>query len=265
MLSEAEQTSLSKACAALSPLLPIRCCPLDQPDFVKILMDTVLETSEWESDRFDIEHSLHMPEDFFARERSTKERRAAAYFQDHFRTKARTSFDLAKILTRAPNDRDLAQHLWNISYLNYSAERLRKLASYFEHAGINSIVDLRAWGARTLAGDFEAPTGLPIPQHIEDNAAIDARLHMLKTNPDANFRLVVHELIPPLLMRLDVEILKPNTHLQGFVKQALNNPGSAYRYMSDVEMLEGIETAAAQCQITARKLDWRIWRDPRLW
>ena len=119
---------------------------------------------------------------------------------------------------------DLAQHLWGYNMWT-RAEQLRGLARYFESVGVTDQVGLREWAkTSSFEEDFQG---------------------QVKGLGTAVYQW--------LIMRQGVDTVKPDVHVRRFAEKAVG------RSLTDAEVVEGVERAAANLGLTALEFDWRIW------
>lgn len=151
---------------------------------------------------------------------------------DHYREsrwdQIRTMTDLESAMARFPDDEEgnttLAQHLWGYN-LWTRAQQLRDLTAFFRSIGVVDQPALERWAEQA---EFKR-----------------------------DFARKVRGLGPAvfqwLVMRQGIDTVKPDVHVRRFAE------GAVGRRLSDLELIDLVEQAAAKMGIPARELDWRIW------
>jgi hypothetical protein len=131
---------------------------------------------------------------------------------------------MARFQNDLPGNTELAQYLWGNNHWTRAA-MLRRLAAYFESIGVIDQATLVEWArSADFHRDFEGRVkglGFAVYQWI--------------------------------LMRCEVDTVKPDTHTRRFAERCLG------RQLSDSDVVEVIVSTAAKLGIPARSLDVAIW------
>lgn len=154
--------------------------------------------------------------------------KALAYYRTNRREDVHDLPTLTMAMERFPDDKEgnteLAQYLWGNNHWT-RASTLRRLADYFESIGVIDQVTLVAWAkSADFKRDFEGRVkglGFAVYQWI--------------------------------LMRCEVDTVKPDTHTRGYAEACLGRP------LSDSDVVDVIVRTAAKLGIPARSLDVAIW------
>lgn len=154
------------------------------------------------------------------------------HFRTHHRAEISTLDDLEMALGRYPADkegnREAATHLWGYKYGDRLG-RLRSLTSWARRRGIIDQMALRAWAYQCdYRRDWDGQTkGLGPAAYCW------------------------------LLMRMGVDIVKPDSRLHAFLKRA------AGRDLEDMDLVQEICDSARRIGRKARELDGGIWESER--
>lgn len=154
--------------------------------------------------------------------------RAIAHYKTNRWDEIRTLEDLKRTFQKFDDTKDgdtaLAQHLWGYKMWT-RAEQLRGLARYFESLGVTDQTALREWAeTSSFEEDFQG---------------------QVKGLGTAVYQW--------LIMRQGVDTVKPDVHVRRFAEEAVGRP------LTDAEVVESVESAAASLGLTALEFDWRIW------
>ena len=119
---------------------------------------------------------------------------------------------------------ELSQYLWGNNHWT-RAEMLRRLTAYFQSIGIVDQESLANWA-----------------KHADFRRDFEGRVKGLG--------IAVFQWI---LMRCEIDTVKPDTHTHAFAEQCLG------RMLSDDDVVQGLSRAAQRLGIPARSLDVAIW------
>ena len=153
---------------------------------------------------------------------------ALAYYRSNRREDVHDLSTLKSAMAQFRDDKagnsELAQYLWGNNHWT-RASNLRRLTVYFESIGVVDQASLASW-ARTaeFKRDFE---------------------NRVKGLGFAVFQWI--------LMRCEVDTVKPDTHTRGYAEACLG------RALSDSDVVDVIVRTAARFGIPARSLDVAIW------
>lgn len=221
-LDPRERALLDEACALVPPPArpPAIGTDSDYPDVIENLMLTVLDLQ------------LH----------NTIVNKAILHYRSRHHDELRSLDDLVAALETFPansdGNREAAKHLWGYQY----GDRLGRLRDLITWATKNGIIDqatLRAWAYQ---GDRSAPSNI-VSDYRRDWAG------QIKGLGPAAYCW--------LLMRLGVDIVKPDSWLHGFLKR------STGRDLDDMDLVQEICGAAGRIGRKARELDAGIWESER--
>jgi hypothetical protein len=154
--------------------------------------------------------------------------KAIAFYRTNRRDEVHDLASLETATVRYSDDQigntELAQYLWGNNHWT-RAEMLRRLADYFETIGVIDQASLVQWAKTAdFRRDFEG---------------------RVKGLGFAVFQWI--------LMRCEVDMVKPDTHTRSFAEQCLG------RALSDDDVVDGISRTAKRLGVPARSLDVAIW------
>lgn len=163
---------------------------------------------------------------------TTTVERAMRYFVSQRRPDLNTMDDLKERFAWHPDTRAgntaLAQALWGYKFWT-RAHMLRELVAFFDEQGVGNLESLRAWAA---VSDF-------------------------KRDFEGRVKGLGPTVYNWLVMRLGVETVKPDVHLQRFVSATLG------RSVPESDVVAVVSAAAKQLGMRAYELDWGIWEYQR--
>ena len=157
---------------------------------------------------------------------------AIVHYRTHCRDEVRTLDDLDAVLARYAADvkgnREAATYLWGYKY----GDRLGRLRALTNWARKNSIIDESALMAWAYQSDYQR----------------DWFRQINGLGPAAYCWL---------LMRMGVDIVKPDSWLHNFLKRAIG------RDLEDMDLVEELCSSARRIGRSARELDGGIWESER--